>query len=162
MSRQETVPRYADHSHYDHRQILAILKLDDAALAADSRFDGGWRSEIRLFPNYKHFSCCSAFADTGSKTEATRKHEGSSATGGGMSNAVRQSTCRVCGEVVRPGGGVVLEVGAGGRVHKETCLAIAQHSVPRRDLRPGGTYLPSSPESQLGAGLNLSGSYCEE
>jgi len=37
---------------------------------------------------------------------------------------IGQSVCAKCGKTVRPGGGIVLEFGAGGRVHKE-CLKIS-------------------------------------
>lgn len=40
---------------------------------------------------------------------------------------VRQSTCSVCRKPVRPGAGSVLHFGAGGRVHSEECLKIAQN-----------------------------------
>ena len=58
-----------------------------------------------------------------------------------MSNPVRQSICAVCGKTVRPGGGTVLEFGAGGRVHTVGCLAITQKPAPRRsdtvgDIQP--------------------------
>jgi hypothetical protein len=58
-----------------------------------------------------------------------------------MSNPVGQSACSVCGQIARPGSAVVLNFGAGGRVHKE-CLARAQNSVPMHDPAPGGTERP--------------------
>lgn len=39
---------------------------------------------------------------------------------------IRQSVCPVCGETANPGTAVVLAFGAGGRVHRAKCLAIAQ------------------------------------
>ncbi len=51
-----------------------------------------------------------------------------------MSTPVSQSVCRICGDTARPGSAVVLEFGAGGRVHKE-CLAIARRPVPIDDVR---------------------------
>jgi hypothetical protein len=50
---------------------------------------------------------------------------------------VGQSTCRICGKPCRPGAGVVLAYGAGGRVHREECLAIAQ-KVTTIDDRTAG------------------------
>jgi hypothetical protein len=52
---------------------------------------------------------------------------------------VRQSVCRVCGQSCNPGAGVVLAYGAGGRVHREKCLAIAQKSAVRGDRAAEGT-----------------------
>lgn len=42
---------------------------------------------------------------------------------------IRQSICAVCGGTIRPGAGVVLRFGAGGRVHAQECLAVAQNRL---------------------------------
>jgi hypothetical protein len=49
---------------------------------------------------------------------------------------IRQSICAVCGKTARPGSGVVLEFGAGGRVHSVECLAIAQSRLASLNPRP--------------------------
>lgn len=42
-----------------------------------------------------------------------------------MTIPIRQSVCRICGKEARPGSAIVLELGAGGRVHKQ-CFADEQ------------------------------------
>jgi len=55
------------------------------------------------------------------------------AVGTGMTERrVRQSICAVCNKTVGPGKGTVLSFGAGGRVHTQECLAIAQKSTLSR------------------------------
>jgi len=44
----------------------------------------------------------------------------------GREKRVRQSICAACGKTVRPGGGIVLQFGAAGRVHKE-CFKTPQN-----------------------------------
>jgi hypothetical protein len=65
-----------------------------------------------------------------------------------MYQPVRQSVCGVCGEVAGPGRGIVLEYGAGGRVHIE-CLPLAEHPVPTKnsDWHEG---LPAAVEASAG------------
>ena len=45
---------------------------------------------------------------------------------------VRQSICAVCNKSVGPGRGTVLSCGAGGRVHTQKCLSLAQQSTLSR------------------------------
>jgi hypothetical protein len=60
-----------------------------------------------------------------------------------MTKRVGQSTCPVCGRLERPGAGIVLHFGAGGRVHRER-HALAQKPVPTNDHVQGGTRVPPS------------------
>jgi len=49
-----------------------------------------------------------------------------------MERRVRQSVCAVCNKTVGPGRGTVLNFGAGGWVHTQKCLALAQQSTLSR------------------------------
>jgi hypothetical protein len=49
---------------------------------------------------------------------------------------VSQSICAVCAETVGYGQGTVLSYGAGGRVHTNECLAIAQKPTLLRPQQP--------------------------
>jgi hypothetical protein len=44
--------------------------------------------------------------------------------------AIGQSICAVCGKTARPGSALILDFGAGGRVHTTGCLALAQNRLP--------------------------------
>lgn len=62
----------------------------------------------------------------------------------------RQSKCRICGKQIRPGSGVVVEFGGGGRVHREKCAALAQASPVAAKVEPdhAGTYDFLIPEQE--------------
>ena len=52
---------------------------------------------------------------------------------------IAQSKCAVCRQRVGPGAGVVISYGAGGRVHAEKCLAIAQNRALGEFLLANGS-----------------------
>lgn len=53
-----------------------------------------------------------------------------------MEQRVGQAICGVCGKTVGYGKGTVLGFGAGGRVHTDKCLTIAQKVIPLRRSTP--------------------------
>ena len=72
-----------------------------------------------------------------------------------MPQGIGQSVCAVCGKAARPGSGIVLGDGAGGRVHILECLAIAQNRLALKNSgRDGANPYPETSDTTQAEGMS--------
>jgi hypothetical protein len=72
-----------------------------------------------------------------------------------MPQGIGQSMCAVCGKAARPGAAVVLQYGAGGRVHVLGCHAIAQNRLALKNSgRDGANPYPETSDTTQAEGMS--------